>query len=55
LMLKIASNEDTLFYLPSAIEIEVLPGDFFGSGKLPESSWGGSMLVEHSWKSRQAK
>jgi len=32
-------------------EVGVIPGDFYGSGKLPNSKWGGTVLVRHSWAS----
>ena len=33
----------------NAAELSVVPGDFFGTGKLPTSNYG-SVMVEHSWE-----
>jgi len=46
--LKIMSGEQLLFWLPHAIEVSVESGDFYGTGRLPES-WGGFCLIDHSW------
>ena len=54
LTLMATAGHRTLFYLPEAMDVDVVAGDFFGSGKLPESSWGGPCLIEHRWASALA-
>jgi lipopolysaccharide transport system ATP-binding protein len=53
LTLKAMSGQQILFYLPEVVEIDVVAGDFFGTGQLPERSWGGPCLIEHRWVSEQ--
>ena len=55
LTLKATSENQTLFYLPGKVDIEVENGDFFGSGKLPDPSWSGAILVDHNWQSEHLK
>ena len=50
--LKIADR--IVFYLPKVFEFPVEDGDYFGTGRLPESSWGGICLVEHGWETESA-
>jgi len=45
-----ASGRD-LMWLTKWWEVGVIPGDFYGSGKLPNPKWGGTVLVRHSWAS----
>jgi hypothetical protein len=49
LTLKAMAGNTVLFYLPGAMEVDVVASDFYGTGRLPESSWGGFCLVEHTW------
>jgi lipopolysaccharide transport system ATP-binding protein len=42
-----------LFYLPDSAEIEVVPGDFFGTGKLPDTNWSGPFIIEQRWSSEE--
>jgi len=46
---KLRFSEDVIFFLPRAFELLVEDGDFFGTGRMPESSWGGLVLVEQDW------
>ncbi len=50
LTLKLTSGPQTLAYIPAAVQVDVVSGDFFGTGRLPEPSWGGYCLVEHQWE-----
>ncbi len=50
LTLKVTSGSQILFYLPAVLEAGVVEGDYFGTGRLPESGWGGVCLVGHSWQ-----
>jgi lipopolysaccharide transport system ATP-binding protein len=47
---KLVSNDKTIFQLQSVKEIDVVEGDFYGTGRLPESSWGALLMMEHEWK-----
>ena len=49
LTFKLKVSDTVLFYLPQAFELEVEDGDFFDTGRLPEKSWGGVVLVDHRW------
>ncbi|MDU0457373.1 MAG: ABC transporter ATP-binding protein [Geobacteraceae bacterium] len=46
---KLRISEDVIFFLPRAFELQVEDGDFFGTGRMPENSWGGLVLVEQDW------
>ncbi|MFZ0888813.1 MAG: hypothetical protein WA005_10200 [Candidatus Binataceae bacterium] len=37
------------------MEFEVVEGDFFGTGKLPNPGWSGPFLMEHRWSSEQTR
>jgi homopolymeric O-antigen transport system ATP-binding protein len=49
LSIKIVVDGIVAFYLPNIIEVDVEAGDFYGTGRIPDNSWGGVCLVEHSW------
>jgi lipopolysaccharide transport system ATP-binding protein len=51
----VGSNMGVEDFLNDASVIEVIDGDFYGSGKLHHEGWEGvSVLVQHSWKLHQA-
>lgn len=48
---KIAVGHDHVaFYQRHAAEFSVEGGDFYGTGQLPDSAWGGFFLVDNSWR-----
>jgi len=49
LSLKIMAGSQRLFYLPNLMNVDVVAGDFYGTGRLPDS-WGGVCLIEHAWE-----
>jgi lipopolysaccharide transport system ATP-binding protein len=49
LTLRATSGNRVLFYLPGALEVDVVEGDFYGTGRLPDPTWGGACLVDQSW------
>jgi hypothetical protein len=36
-------------YIQDAVSIDVIDGDFHGSGKLCHEGWENLVLVDHSW------
>ncbi|MDT8303001.1 MAG: Wzt carbohydrate-binding domain-containing protein, partial [Sedimentisphaerales bacterium] len=48
---KIKVLEDVIFFLEGIFSFDVEDGDFFRTGRIPDRSWGGVLLVEHSWNS----
>ena len=44
-------NEEFADYIEDAFILDVIEGDFFGTGKLQPNDCG-SMVIEHSWKIR---
>jgi len=42
-------NGEVLDWVGTAAQIEVMEGDFFGTGKLPPRSYGSTVLVKHFW------
>lgn len=45
----IVENTHTVFNLPFIKEFSVDNGDFYGTGRLPSTEWGGMCLIEHTW------
>lgn len=41
---------DTLDYLESALSLEIIASDVYGSGTLPDSRYGGIVFVHHQWQ-----
>jgi lipopolysaccharide transport system ATP-binding protein len=37
-------------YIEDAVSIDVIDGDFHGSGKLRHEGWRDMVLVDHSWQ-----
>ena len=51
----VGSKEGVQDFLNDAAIIEVIDGDFYGTGKLHHDGWQGvSVLVRHSWKQHEA-
>ena len=46
---KIFSRDRTIIWAPNMYSFTVNTTDFFGSGKMPEQSWGGLILVKSTW------
>jgi len=42
-------NGEVLDWVGTAAKIEVIEGDFFGTGKLPPRSYANTVLTKHSW------
>lgn len=51
LTLKVEDKNTVLFYLPGIVEIDVIPGDYYGTGRLPDAPWGGLVMIDHTWSS----
>ena len=41
--------EPSLVYSPNSVRLEVLPGDFHGTGQLPPDKWGGVVQLAQRW------
>ena len=52
---KVTAADRILFYLPDSMELEIVAGDFFGTGKLPNPAWSGPFLIEHRWSSEETR
>lgn len=46
----VGSNGMVEDYIEDAISMDVIEGDFYGSGKLRHEGWRDQVLVEHSWR-----
>jgi lipopolysaccharide transport system ATP-binding protein len=53
LTIDLVAGADSLMFTERACEISVVSGNFYGTGRLPESPWGGLVLVDHSWRTVQ--
>lgn len=49
--IKLMVGNEVVFYRPAFSTLTVVEGDFFGTGRLPDPSWGGEMLVPQEWAS----
>ena len=52
-VLKVLAGRSTVFLLRSFITFDVIAGDFFGTGKLPDPEWGGLCYVDSEWRAEQ--
>jgi lipopolysaccharide transport system ATP-binding protein len=55
LELKLLSGGETLLFERSAAPLLVEGGDFFGTGRLPPSGWGGRCLLHQDWTREPVK
>jgi hypothetical protein len=46
----VGSNGVMEDYVEDAVSIDVIDGDFHGSGKLRHEGWRDMVLVEHTWQ-----
>lgn len=46
---KLRIADQVVFFFPRMFDLQVEDGDFYGTGRLPEKSWGGVSLIEQSW------
>jgi hypothetical protein len=46
----VGSNGAMEDYIEDAVSIDVIDGDFYGSGKLRHEGWRDMVLVDHSWQ-----
>lgn len=46
---KLRISDQVVFFLPRFFNLQVEDGDFYGTGRLPEKSWGGVSLIEQTW------
>jgi lipopolysaccharide transport system ATP-binding protein len=49
LTFKMRISDETIFYLPKSFSFYVENSNIYGTGKIPERSWGGICLLEHAW------
>ena len=50
----LVAGPERLAFVERACELEVMSGDFYVTGRLPDTAWGGLSLVEHAWRSVDA-
>ena len=55
LTVKLKVNDRVAFYLPKVFPLSVGGGDFFGTGRLPEQSWGGLCYLDSTWQALSDK
>jgi len=48
--LRAESHGEILFYLQGSHNFEILNSDYFGTTKMPDKSWGGSVLLDQQWR-----
>jgi lipopolysaccharide transport system ATP-binding protein len=49
----VGSNGVMEDYIEDAVSIDVIDGDFYGSGKLRHEGWRDMILVDHSWRQQE--
>jgi len=49
LTMTIKTGNTVIFYFPAVLEVAVVEGDYYGTGRLAGTSWCGLCLVHHAW------